>query len=179
MSQQLTLPDDHYTPPQPFQLPFGHTVTFHVLGEFPGPKLDVGLGDTGILAAAVTVPIAAVYEYGGSPLGEYHIGASRKSRIPQPIPESEPVQPAPQDPLRFRVPATNPCHETRTLLLRKDVSHVIYSRALPFTVTILKIHGTHGSRVGRTLTTSPEMRTAAPWRVNVISYNAFTLCTSA
>ena len=73
---QLAFPDDDYAPSSSFEFAPDPLVAFLIPGDFGCPEFRVGLGNSVIPAALVTVPEAAVDEDDGVVLGENDVGSA-------------------------------------------------------------------------------------------------------
>ena len=99
--------------------------------DFLNPELNVRFGNSVILATGMTVPEAAVHEYGRMIFRKNDIGLARKRLDIHAIPETLLKQGFPQLDFGLRVDGTNPRHNIVSLLYGNLVGHIMKKALVP------------------------------------------------
>ncbi len=113
-SAQRTFPDDCHPPSGFQQFPNHSMIPLDVAPEFCLPKVSSCGGDGRIWAFLVTMPEAAVHEANRSEPTENQVRLPWQIPVVQTVPKSARMQCAAKYQLRFRIPAPNSGHHSRT-----------------------------------------------------------------
>lgn len=108
----LTLPYHYYTPTQPFEFGARDPVVGYVSAELSLPKINTSLGSRGTASVLVSIPKAAVDEYGTPEPREHHVWSSGQLAALQNVTETCPVQASAHHDLGRSMFSFNTCHQT-------------------------------------------------------------------
>jgi hypothetical protein len=107
----LALPYHYYSPTQLFEFGVGRSVAGDVTFEFRLPEIDLGLGGGRAAAVLVSMPKAAVDEYGTFEPREHHVRSARQPTIVQDVAKTCTVQISTHHELGRRVFSSDARHQ--------------------------------------------------------------------
>lgn len=120
---QLALPDDDDRPTLRLQLSPFLLIAFLIPGHLGRPEFRVGLGDSVVLAALVTVPEATVDEHHRPILWQNDVRFPRQPLFIDPVAEPKTPQRTAQLQLRLRGRGVDSCHVAMALVWSECVWH--------------------------------------------------------